>query len=120
MHTAQTLALSPDWDLSFDGNGNLKMFSGVEAICQNVCNECRLFKRDAYFRYEDGIDWFADQLARPAQVAIVTDRLRKAALRVPGVRAVTNIELFEMDKETRVLRGRIGIETDYGHGISDF
>lgn len=118
MHTENTLALTPDWDLQFDSNGNLKFLTEVEAICQNVCNECRLFLHDAYFRYDEGIDWFTDQLGRPLQVAIVTDRLRRAALSVPGVLAVTAINLETVDKQTRTLRGTIEIETEYGHGTS--
>ena len=118
MHTEKTLGLTPDWDLAFDANGNLRLLDQVEAICQNVCNECRLFLHDAYFRYDGGIDWFTDQLGRPLQVAIVTDRLRRAALRVPGVLAVTAINLEVADKHARTLRGAIEIETEYGHGTS--
>lgn len=118
MHTEKTLGLTPDWDLAFDTNGNLRLLDQVEAICQNVCNECRLFLHDAYFRYDEGIDWFTDQLGRPLQVAIVTDRLRRAALRVPGVLAVTAINLEVADKHARTLRGAIEIETEYGHGTS--
>ena len=118
MHTEKTLGLTPDWDLAFDANGNLRLLDQVEAICQNVCNECRLFLHDAYFRYDEGIDWFTDQLGRPLQVAIVTDRLRRAALRVPGVLAVTAINLEVADKHARNLRGAIEIETEYGHGTS--
>lgn len=116
MHTENTLALTPDWDLQFDSNGNLKFLTEVEAICQNVCNECRLFLLDAYFRYEEGIDWFTDQLGKPLQVAVVTDRLRQAALRVPGVVSVVNIELTDVDQKTRTLHGKIEIETEYGYG----
>lgn len=118
MHTEKTLGLTPDWDLAFDANGNLRLLDQVEAICQNVCNECRLFLHDAYFRYDEGIDWFTDQLGRPLQVAIVTDRLRRAALRVPGVLAVTAINLEVADKHARTLHGAIEIETEYGHGTS--
>ena len=118
MHTQKTLGLSSDWDLQFDANGNLKMLDKADAICQNVCNECRLFLHDAYFRYDEGIDWFTDQLSRPLQVAIVTDRLRRAALSVPGVLAVTEIHLEVLNKKERTLRGTIEIETEYGHGTS--
>ena len=32
MHTENTLALTPDWDLQFDSNGNLTFLTEVEAI----------------------------------------------------------------------------------------
>ena len=116
MHTENTLALTPDWDLQFDSNGNLKFLTEVEAICQNVCNETRLWYRDAYFRYEEGIDWFTDQLGEPLQESVVTERLRNAALSVPGVLSVVNIEITKIDQETRTLHGKIEIETEYGYG----
>ena len=118
MHTENTLALSPNWDLSFDSNGDLRMLSEAEAIAQNVCNECRLFLRDAYFRNDEGIDWFTDQLGKPLQMSVVTSRLREAALRVPGVISVRSINLEEIDQETRTLHGTIEIETEYGYGTS--
>jgi hypothetical protein len=118
MHTENTLALTPDWDLSFDASGNLKTLAQVEAICQNVCNETRLWYRDAYFRYDEGIDWFTDQLGQPLQESVVTERLRNVALSVPGVISIVNIELTEIDQETRTLHGKIEIETQYGYGTS--
>lgn len=114
-HTENTLSLDSDWDLAFDDNGYLAFLSGADAICQNVCNECRLFLHDAYFRYEEGIDWFSDQLGKPLQVAVVTDRIRKAAMSVKGVISVVNVELTEVDKLNRVLHGVITIETEYGY-----
>lgn len=118
MHTENTLALSSNWDLQFDSNGNLSFLKEAEAICQNVCNECRLFLNDAYFRYDEGIDWFTDQLGQPLQESVVTERLRNAALSVPGVLSVVNIEITEIDQETRTLHGKIEIETQYGYGTS--
>ena len=35
-HTAYTAELSDDWDLTLDGNGDLSMIRGAQAICQNV------------------------------------------------------------------------------------
>lgn len=111
-YTSQTLALTESWDLDFDANGNLKMLNGSQAIVQNVCNECRLFFHDAYFRWEEGTDWFSDQLGKPLQTSVMVDRLRQAILRVDGVLSVEDIQLTEVDPDTRTLHGTITIQTE--------
>lgn len=119
-HTANTWALDKNWDLVLDGNGNPKMLTGVEAVCQNVANECRLFLHDAYFRYDEGIDWFTDQLGQKIQESVLISRLRNAALSVDGVLSVQSIEITELDQKTRTLHGTILIKTVYGNGTSSF
>lgn len=119
-HTSNTWGLTPDWDLDFDGNANPKTLTALEAVCQNVSNECRLFLHDAYFRYEDGTDWFTDQLGLPIQRSVLSSRLRDAALRVEDVLSVRSIEINELDQDTRTVHGIINIETVYGDGTSYF
>lgn len=113
-HSAYTAALSENWDLQLDANGNILMARSTAAITQNVCNEGRLFVNDAYFRFEDGINWFSDQLARPVQEAITVENLREAALSVPGVVSVDSIDLYELDGSTRTLHGVIELTTEGG------
>jgi hypothetical protein len=119
-HTANTWALDENWDLVLDGNGNPKMLTGVEAVCQNVANECRLFLHDAYFRYDEGIDWFTDQLGQKIQESVLMSRLRNAALSVDGVLSVQSIEITELDQKTRTLHGVVNLNTVYGNGRSSF
>ncbi len=114
-HTSYTPVLSDRWDFVLDGNGNLAMKRGTAAICQNVCNETRLFTDDAYFAAERGIPWFSDQLARPVQEAVTISNLRNAALNVPGVERVDAVELEALDRETRVLKGKVTITTEDGN-----
>lgn len=113
-HTAYTAELSDDWDLVIDGNGNLSTLRDAQAICQNVCNEGRLFYHDAVFRWEQGIKWFDDQVALPIQKAVTTEDLRTAAASVPGVLTVNSVTLKELDRATRTLRAEIDITTEGG------
>lgn len=113
-HTAYTAELSDDWDLVLDGNGNLSTLRGTEAICQNVCNEGRLFYHDATFRWEQGIHWFDDQIALPIQEAVTTEDLRTAAASVPGVLTVNSVTLNSLDPATRTLSAEIDITTEGG------
>lgn len=114
-HTSYTPELSGDWDLQLDGNGNLSMLRGTAAIVQNVCNEGRLFRHDAVFRYDEGIAWFGDQIAQPVQEAITTGDLREAAEAVPGVLTVDAVTLTGFDASTRTLSAEIEITTEEGN-----
>lgn len=114
-HTAYTAELSDDWDLVLDGNGNLSMIRGTAATVQNVCNECRLFRHDAIYRYEDGIAWFEDQIALPIQEAVTTGDLRDAAASVPGVLSVDSVKLTDFDQATRNLKAEIQVTTEDGN-----
>lgn len=113
-HTAYTAELSDDWDLTVDGNGDLSMIRGAQAICQNVCNEGRLFYHDAVFRWDQGIKWFEDQIAQPIQEAVTTEDLRTAASSVPGVLSVNSVTLKTLDPATRTLSAEIEITTEGG------
>lgn len=113
-HTAYTAALSDDWDIELDDNGDIRMLREAEAISQNVCNEGRLFTEDAYFRYEEGIPWFTDQIAQPVKEAVTASHLRQAALSVPGVLTVDSITLETVDPKTRVLKAKIEITCEGG------
>lgn len=113
-HTAYTAELSPEWDLVLDGNGNLSTIRSTSAIVQNVCNEARLFYHDAIFRWEQGIQWFSDQIALPIQEAVTTEDLRTAAMSVPGVLTVEAVNLIELDPLTRTLKAEVQITTEGG------
>lgn len=113
-HTAYTAALSAEWDLQLDGNGNVSMLRDTAAIVQNVCNEGRLFYNDAIFRWDEGIQWFSDQIALPIQEAVTTEDLRTAAASVPGVLTVDSVTLLELDPATRNLSAEVKITTEGG------
>ena len=80
-HTAYTAGLTDDWDLELDDNGDVQMLREAEAITQNVCNEGRLFTEDAYFRYDEGIPWFTDQLGQPLKEAVTASHPETRNLR---------------------------------------
>lgn len=113
-HTAYTAELSSEWDLQLDGNGNVAMLREAPAILQNVCNEGRLFYHDVVFRWDQGINWFSDQIAQPIQEAITTEDLRSAALSVPGVLTVESVQLKALDTTTRVLSAEVQVTTEGG------
>ncbi len=120
-HSAYTPKLSAVWDLELDAGGNLILSKNLDAIAQNVANECRLFKNDAYFRFEDGTDWFSLQLGEKLNKSLVTSQLRKSAESVAGVDKVIRIAFNEFDIEARKVSGQIDFLTKEGeHGSIGF
>ena len=106
-HTANTFALSNDWNFIVQADGQLKMITAAEAVAQNVANEIKLFTRDAWSAYDEGNPWFDIQLGKSAQRVATSAALRRSALRVAGVEEVKSIEVTEFDPEHRTLKAVI-------------
>lgn len=114
-HTSYTAKLDQnDWDLTLDSNGDVAMIRKARAVCQNVANECRLFLHDAYFRYDEGINWFTDQISHPIRRILTENNLRQATESVEGVREIKSITIDGINTDNRVLSGVIEIETEEG------
>lgn len=117
-HTAKTLSLSDEWDLELTPEGNLKMLRDDSAILQDVANELRLWRGDAYFQQENGISWREVQLGERLSPAVITNVIRETALMVDSVSAVSGVELEETDAENRVLHGQITLILENGNSGS--
>ncbi len=110
-HTKRTLALSEDWDLEMTPEGNLRVLSGARATAQNAANEIRLWTNDAYFQQENGISWKEVELAQKLDASTLEQVVREAAMRVPDVVQVTDVELETVDTKTRRLSGTVSVRT---------
>ena len=115
-HTAYTPRLSGDWDFIVNKNGDLEMLRQTEAIVQNVACECRMSYHDAYFRWEDGVKHLETTLGQGVQIALTQNELRKATLRVSGVKAVESIVLHPLSPD-RTLTGTISLITTDGENV---
>ena len=113
-HTAYTAVLDDEWDLMLDSNGNIKTITESDAVIQNVCNECRLFYNDAYFRADEGINYFVTELGQPLDKALLSYQFRTAIENVSGVSSINSIEIDDLDKETRKVTGTISVITEFG------
>jgi hypothetical protein len=115
----RTLALDPkNWDLRLDTSGHLALHAGALAISQNVANQARLFSNDAYFIQDQGIPHFLIDLGRSLNTPLLRSYLRRAALKVPEVKEVLEVEISGFDPETRRLSGKITFSLKEGenHG----
>lgn len=117
-HSSFTASLSDAWDLQLDAGGNISISTDLEAIAQNVANECRLFKNDAYFRFEDGTEWFSIQLGEKLNRSLVANQLRKSAESVDGVYKVLGVTFTDFNTESRTFSGKIEFLTEGGESGS--
>lgn len=95
MVTGHSLKLNIEGDLTLDVYGNIATCTGDEAIVQDVGCAIRLFKNDAWYEPEKGLDHFNTDLGNKLVEALIRSRYAKAAMTVPGVNAamVSNIRL---------------------------
>lgn len=118
-HTRRTLELTRVWDVTLDGSGRIALRGDELATAQNVSNEARLFKDDAYFIQDQGIPHFVIDLGRRVNSSVTRSYIRRAALSVPDVAEVLSIEIFGVDPKTRTLTGEIKIKTVEGSSNGD-
>lgn len=113
MHSRRTLLLEKDtWDITLDGLGHIALTRDEYATAQNVANEIRLFRNDAYFQQNQGIPHFAVELgSRVREATAVRAFIRNASLRVSDVAEIQSIRVDDFDSATRRLCGEITFKT---------
>jgi len=120
MHTLRTAMLSDNWDLMLETDGTLKMCStDIESLLQNCCNEIRLWLHDAYFRYEDGID-YNQILAHKYNETRLISVIRQAIMNVDSDITIKDIEIYDIDTQVRKVTGLISIEYRGEYGQREF
>lgn len=117
-HTRKTLKLNERWDVFLTEAGRIALADGDYSTAQNVANECRLFTRDAYFDQERGIPYFLLSLGHKLPGSALRGRVRKAALLVEDVAAVTDVKVDSLDTETRELTGEVSFTSVEGKHVT--
>lgn len=106
----RTLKLNNKWDIMLTSGGRIAVTDGAYGTAQTVANAIRLFTRDAYLKYDEGIPHFRLDLGVVPSAAAVRSRYRKAALAVDNV-ADSAVHLDKISIETRELTGTVNIRT---------
>ena len=112
--TAHTLLLGDDWDIHTDNSGNLARTFEAYSIAQNVANACRLFTQDAWYFPEKGIPHFVIELNEHPKLAILSVRLREAAIAVEGVK---DCKITLLNDDERDLSGIAALTLDNGEQL---
>jgi hypothetical protein len=117
-HSRLTFDLDGNWDVHLDEAGRIALRRGAAATAQNVANECRLFRRDAYFAYDKGLPHFLLELGSKSPPApLLASLMRRAALGVRDVSRVIGVDVETFDPVARRASGRISIETREGESV---
>jgi hypothetical protein len=99
------IALTPTGDLSLVG--------GVPSIAQAVRQAMRTFLGEWFLDDEVGVPWFDQILVKAPSLPAARAVLREVVLAVPGVLAVTSMDL-DLDKITRTLSVTFAATSDVG------
>lgn len=79
-----TIQLSPAWDLMLDGNGNIAVATGPNAIAQDVASAISTFLGEVYYDTTLGLPWLSQVFGQAYSPSLITALLVQAALTVPG------------------------------------
>lgn len=104
---ATTLLLDRDqWDLALDASGNWALASEPYSQTQDVASAVRVVQGEAYYDTSLGVPYFTDLFGRTQPTPILRERMREAALSVPGV---TNADVVLVPNADREMTGQIQI-----------
>ncbi len=122
----KSFILDENWDIClknrniFVGEGDNSQLSKdyrnslAYLIAQKVANKIRLFKNDAYFDLDKGIDHFSYEFANKTNVSLLKKRIQEEALEVFYVQSA-RIENLEV--KDRILSGTLYLELENGENI---
>lgn len=82
---AQTLLLSPAWDLSVDASGNIAVADPALSLAQDAASAIRLFQGELYFDTTLGIPYLTQILGQSPPLSLLKAYFVQAAMTVPGV-----------------------------------
>ena len=74
-----------NWDLMVDGNGNLAVATGPQAVAQDVASAISTFLGEVYYDTTLGLPWQSEVFGEQFSPSLVSALLVQAALSVPGV-----------------------------------
>jgi len=105
-----TLYLSRDrWDLALDASGNIALAKEPYAVAQDVASAIRLFRGELFYDLKKGVPYWSQVLGKFPPLGLIRERLRQAALSVPGVADASPI-LTRLD--SRNLEGYIEVRLE--------
>jgi hypothetical protein len=95
----QSIAIDPDdYDLFLDGNSNLAMVSGVDAIAQNTATAMRALKNEMQYAMQDGMPMFATAFNTYNPIAFEA-AARKVIGKVDGVTGITSFAVTRVKNQ---------------------
>jgi hypothetical protein len=106
-----TLLLSPDWDLTIDGQKNIAVSSDGLAPAQDAASEIRLFLGELYYDTQRGVPYFQQILGKYPPLNYVRAKFEAAAKLVP---TVVSAKCYFTSFVNRKLGGQVQVTTSGG------
>lgn len=95
------------WDLVLDSYGNIALASPPYSLEQDVASAARLFLNELWYSPTEGVPYFEEILGQFPPMSLITGRIEKAALTVPGVVSaqcsITTFEAREISGEIKFI-----------------
>lgn len=96
----RSLAITNDWDILIDDNGNFSFVEGNEELLQAACHAIYTFKGEDPFNQNAGIPYFEDILSsktlssKTSKKTLIQSYMRHEVKNIDGI---TNIYLLDDD-----------------------
>ncbi len=102
-----TMKLDDNWDLTLDGEGNLAIATGSEAVAQDVASACMVFSGECWFDNTLGIPWKESILGKQFTTGFIAQKMQSEAKKLPAVDQAVASVFF--DKSSRRTTGTIRV-----------
>ena len=102
-----------NFPLTIDGNGELIVAEGLEALRQKINQRLSLFKGSWFLDVNTGVPYMQEILKKPVDPGLVASTLNEEILKEPEVISIGAVEA-SLDTETRKFSYKATPRTVYG------
>lgn len=100
------------WDLVVDLSGNIAVASDPYSQAQDAASAIKTFTGEVYYDTTLGVPYWQQILGKFPPISLIKEKLRKAALTVPGVVAA---KVFIRGSRNRTVSGQVQIQDASGN-----
>lgn len=104
------------WDLMLDGQGNIAVQTGSNAVAQDVASVIQAIQGECWYNTQEGLPYFTQVLGGSVNEVLFASLYNAAALSVPNVvKAQTTFTGVGPDRK---LAGTVEVIDQYGQSIN--
>lgn len=107
-----------DYNDLFIENGNLKIYSDIEALAQVAINIVQTTQGEIFLNPERGIPYFKVLFNNKPKVQLLINSINLALKKVKGIKNISDIKIF-YDKDKNLLKYSLVLDTMYGRVVAN-